>query len=46
MRQRANADARKLLAEHNPHRLSPAQEAELDRMARSFQAQASRTNDG
>ena len=46
MRQRANARARKLLAEHKPPRLSPAQEAELDRMARSFQAQASRTNDG
>jgi trimethylamine:corrinoid methyltransferase-like protein len=45
MRQRANARARKLLAEHTPRRLSPAQEAEIDRMARAFQAHAGGTQD-
>jgi trimethylamine--corrinoid protein Co-methyltransferase len=45
MRQRANALARKLLSEHNPRRLSPAQQAELDRMVRIFQAQAGGTKD-
>jgi trimethylamine--corrinoid protein Co-methyltransferase len=32
IRQRANEKARKILAEHHPHPLSPAQEAELDKM--------------
>jgi trimethylamine--corrinoid protein Co-methyltransferase len=45
MRQRANERARKLLTAHNPRPLSPAQEAEIDRMARAFQAQASRTSE-
>jgi len=45
MRQRANEHARKLLAEHNPHPLSPAQEAEIDRMAHAFQAQAGGSTD-
>jgi trimethylamine--corrinoid protein Co-methyltransferase len=40
MRQRANDLARKVLSEHTPRRLSPAQEAEIDRMARAFQAHA------
>jgi hypothetical protein len=45
MRQRANERARKLLAAHNPRPLSPDQEAEIDRMARAFQAQAARTSE-
>jgi len=44
MRQRANASARKLLAEHSPRRLSQAQETEIDRMVRTFQAQAGDIN--
>ncbi len=40
MRQRANDAARRILADHHPRPLSEAQEAELDRMARSFQKQA------
>jgi trimethylamine--corrinoid protein Co-methyltransferase len=38
MRQRANALARTLLTKHTPPPLSRAQEAEIDRMARTFQA--------
>ena len=45
MRQRANVRARTLLAEQAPHLLSPAQEAEIDRMVRAFQAQAGGTSD-
>lgn len=42
MRQRANDLASKILREHQPARLEPGQEAELDRMARAFQEQAAR----
>ncbi len=42
MRQRANAQARKLLAEHHPRPLSPQQEAEIDKMALAFQQRAGR----
>ena len=45
MRQRANVRARTLLAAHAPHLLSPAQEAEIDRMAQAFQAQAGGTTE-
>jgi trimethylamine--corrinoid protein Co-methyltransferase len=45
MRQRANDLARKLLFEHTPRPISPAQEAEIDRMARAFQAHAGGTTD-
>jgi trimethylamine--corrinoid protein Co-methyltransferase len=40
MRQRANARARQILAEHRSRPLDEAQEAELERMARAFQEQA------
>jgi trimethylamine--corrinoid protein Co-methyltransferase len=40
MRQRANEAAREILAQHHPKPLSDEQEAELDRMAQSFQKQA------
>jgi len=40
MRQRANDMAHKVLSEHTPRRLSPAQEGEIDRMARAFQVRA------
>jgi hypothetical protein len=43
MRQRANARARTILAEHIPHPLNQEQETEIDRMARAFQAQAGGT---
>lgn len=36
MRQRANSLARELLAENHPHPLSPVQEVEIDKIARSF----------
>jgi trimethylamine--corrinoid protein Co-methyltransferase len=36
MRQRANDLARKILAGNHPHLLSPAQEAEIDKMALAF----------
>lgn len=37
MRQRANARARELLATHDPHPLTPEQEREIERIARSAQ---------
>ena len=40
MRQRANAAARQILAQHHPHPLTDEQVAELDEMARAFQARA------
>jgi trimethylamine--corrinoid protein Co-methyltransferase len=40
LRQQANARARKLLAEHTPHPLSPDQEAEIDKLARHLQARS------
>jgi len=42
MRARANALARRILAEHAPRPLTPQQETEVDRMAHAFQAQAGR----
>jgi trimethylamine--corrinoid protein Co-methyltransferase len=42
MRQRANQLARRLLEEHHPDPVSPAQAAELERMATAFQARAMR----
>ena len=40
MRQRAVIRAREILDTHHPEHITPAQAAELDRMARSFQDQA------
>ena len=40
MRQRANAAARKILAEHHPRPLSDQQVDELSRMALAFQTRA------
>ena len=40
MRQRANAAARQILAEHHPRPLSDEQVAELEKMALAFQARA------
>ena len=45
MRQRANARARTILEQHAPRRLSQAQEAEIDHMLHSFQAQAAQYQD-
>ncbi|MDR3578078.1 MAG: trimethylamine methyltransferase family protein [Anaerolineaceae bacterium] len=45
MRQRANQRARKLLAEPCPRKLSQEQESEIDKMVRSFQAQAAQNQD-
>jgi trimethylamine--corrinoid protein Co-methyltransferase len=46
MRQRANAAARKILAEHHPRPLNEEQAAELDRMAAAFQERAMRPAQG
>jgi trimethylamine---corrinoid protein Co-methyltransferase len=45
LRQRANERARKLLTDHIPLNLSPEQAAEIDRLARFFQARQAGTTD-